>query len=89
MATKVSKTGNILVIDDSIAKQYYNAAWCSIRFNRESVSGTLTATSITITNDGSENFESVTILLSDFQDVNGTPISTEATILTYLSTLIG
>ena len=84
MATKVSLEGNILKIDNGTKILYHNAAWCDMDF---------TATSVIITNSGhldSSNQRNFTeILFTDFQDGDATAISTEATIATYLSALIG
>lgn len=84
MATKVSLENNILKIDNGVKILYHNAAWCDMDF---------TATSVIIYNWGVNDYivkRAITeILFTDFQDGAATPITTQATIATYLSDKIG
>ena len=84
MATKVSLENNILKIDNGVKILYHNAAWCDMDFIGDRV---------IIRNWGIPDYleqKAVTeILFTDFQDGAATPITTQATIATYLSDKIG
>ena len=84
MATKVSLEGNILKVDDGVKILYHNAAWCDMDF---------TSDRVIIRNWGIPDYLEQRayseILFTDFQDGDAVAISTEATIATYLSALIG
>lgn len=79
--TAVSKENNILKIITPTKNYYFNAGWCTMDFTDEAV---------IITDEGKSQYgESVTILFTEFEDAGGTPYSTEANIVTYLSDKIG
>lgn len=80
MATTVIKDSNILVIDDTVEKLYFNASWCSMSFNDLGV---------IITDSGkSENGIWKSISYADFVGDAGA-LATEALIFGYLKDKIG
>lgn len=81
MAIKVGVENNTLQIDNGIKIEYLNAAWCYYRFSTSYVYITDKGM-----NAGGKEFE---VLKADFEDLVGGTYTTEATIATYLSALVG
>lgn len=84
MAIKVSLENNFLLLDDGEKVRALNAAWCSIDF----VDTDLVITNIGI-NEILTQTNTVKIPVAEFQDGEGTSITTEREIITYLSNKIG
>lgn len=76
MATKVGQVNNLLKIDNGTTVKYFNAVWCTLDF---------TSNTVTITDEGRGENNSVTIAFSDFQDLDSVSYNTEETIANYLS----